>query len=130
MRMVEIGQALRAFQSSVHRWHQEEEIPYDIAIDFEIPAEDIVEVEDDELRVAVEPLPDDRDWTHEIEAAFSGTGDWFTSHLLRLLVNSDPENTERIRLGFPAHVAAWERWKYNQGEFARTTVPVDDERSG
>ena len=60
-----------------------------------------------------------RDWPHEIEAAMSGRGDWFTSHLLRLIAKADEENRQKIRLGFPEHVDAWERWQASTGEFAK-----------
>ncbi len=58
------------------------------------------------------------DWVHEIEAAMSGRGTWFTSHLLRLIAKADAQNRESIRLGFPEHVAAWDRWQASTGEFA------------
>jgi len=58
-------------------------------------------------------------WRHEMESAMSGHGTWFTSHLLRLIAKADHENMERIRLGFPASVAAYERWQSSSGEWAR-----------
>lgn len=38
-------------------------------------------------------------------------GTWFTSHLLRLCAKADKQNLERIRLGFPEVVAAYESWR-------------------
>ena len=40
----------------------------------------------------------------------NGTGDWFTIKLLALIAKADPQNRERIRLGFPQEVEAYERW--------------------
>ena len=59
-----------------------------------------------------------RDWKFEMESAIGG-GDWFTSHLLRLIRKADPLNRELIRKGFPDHVAAYERWETRVGEFAK-----------
>ena len=58
-----------------------------------------------------------RDWPQEIEAAHSGRGDWFTSHLLRLLQKADSVNREKLREVYPDHVAAHERWLLQTGEF-------------
>ncbi len=58
------------------------------------------------------------EWDMEMAAAMGSYGTWFTSHLLRLIAKADTENRERIRLGFPDHVAAYERWLTNVGEFA------------
>ena len=60
----------------------------------------------------------DREWVMELEAAMGGYGDWFTSFLLRLIAKADIENRELIRLGFPDHVAAFERWQDKSGEFS------------
>ena len=59
------------------------------------------------------------DWKFEIEQAFDNGGTWFTSQLLRLIDKADRLNREKLRMGFPAEVAAWERWMYGEGEFAR-----------
>ena len=59
----------------------------------------------------------DRKWVMEM-AAMGSHGDWFTSHLLRLIRKADPQNRELIRLGFPDHVAAYERWQASEGEFS------------
>ena len=40
MKVIEVDKALRAFQESVSVWHREKEIPYDVAIDFEIRVDD------------------------------------------------------------------------------------------
>ncbi len=61
---------------------------------------------------------DSTGWVFEIEAAMSGRGDWFTSHLLRLISKADSVNRGYLRQGFPDHVAAWERWQASTGEFA------------
>ena len=37
-------------------------------------------------------------------------GDWFTSDVFRLCAHADLSNMERIRLGFPETVAAFEAW--------------------
>ena len=50
------------------------------------------------------------EWLREIDAAFNGSGTWFTSHLLRLIAKADQGNRERLRMGFPDAVAAYERW--------------------
>ncbi len=62
-------------------------------------------------------------WPMEMRAAMGGYGDWFTSHLLRLLVQTDAENRELLRLGFPDHVAAFDRWRTGVGEFKRVDTP-------
>jgi hypothetical protein len=54
----------------------------------------------------------------EMAAAMGGYGTWFTSHLLRLIAKADPQNRELLRLEFPDHVAAFERWRTGVGEFA------------
>lgn len=56
-------------------------------------------------------------WKFEMERAMSGKGDWFTSHLLRLIAKADLVNREKIREGFPEEVAAYERWLASEGEF-------------
>ncbi len=39
-----------------------------------------------------------------------GQGWSFNAELLRLIAHADSENLERIRLGFPEVVAAYEEW--------------------
>lgn len=39
-----------------------------------------------------------------------GEGDWFSAQIIRLCHKADTGNRERLRLGFPDHVAAWEKW--------------------
>ena len=51
------------------------------------------------------------DWPFEIDMAMSGKGDWFTSHLLRLISKADVFNRQRLRRAFPEAVAAWDRWQ-------------------
>lgn len=41
----------------------------------------------------------------------AGRGDWFTAQLLRLCAKADQFNLERIRLGFPEVVEAFEQWR-------------------
>lgn len=38
-------------------------------------------------------------------------GTYFTAHLFRLCAKADGRNLERIRLGFPEVVAAFEAWR-------------------
>ena len=44
-------------------------------------------------------------------ALFDGKADWFSAVLFRLILKADGHNTERLRLGFPEHVAAVEEWR-------------------
>jgi len=53
--------------------------------------------------------PYDRSHIGEILA---GQGDWFTAKLLRLCMKADSSNLERIRLGFPEVVEAFEEWRW------------------
>jgi hypothetical protein len=46
-----------------------------------------------------------------IEKILHGHGDWFTAQLLRLIMKADSGNLERLRLGFPEEVAAYEHWR-------------------
>ncbi len=64
---------------------------------------------------------DDRNWKMEMEVAMNNSGTWFTSHLLRLIAKADIPNRESIRLGFPDHVAAYERFVTGVDEFAAST---------
>jgi hypothetical protein len=41
----------------------------------------------------------------------AGHGDWFTARVLQLCAKADDMNLERLRLGFPNEVAAYETWK-------------------
>ena len=68
---------------------------------------------------------EDRNWPKELEAAMNGSGTWFSSHLLRLIEKADSDNRELIRLGFPDHVAAFNRWHAHEGEFAHPDGPED-----
>jgi hypothetical protein len=49
------------------------------------------------------------DRTH-VGMLVAGSGNWFSAHLLRLIAKADAGNRERLRLGFPGHVAAFEAW--------------------
>lgn len=66
--------------------------------------------------------PRSTQWKFEMERAMSGKGDWFTSHLLRLIAKADLMNRERLRMGFPDHVAAYERWLASEGEFSNERI--------
>jgi hypothetical protein len=46
-----------------------------------------------------------------IGGLIAGRGDWFSARLLRLIAKADRTNLERLRLGFPEHVAAFEAWR-------------------
>ena len=43
------------------------------------------------------------------------SGDWWSADLLRLIAKSDMQHRERLRLAFPSHVAAYEKW-YADGD--------------
>lgn len=45
-----------------------------------------------------------------IDDIMAGYGDWFTAELLRLIAKADAENRNKLRLGFPEEVAAYEWW--------------------
>jgi hypothetical protein len=45
-----------------------------------------------------------------IDKIMNGHGDWFTAELLRLCQKADPENLQRIRMGFPDVVSLFESW--------------------
>lgn len=51
------------------------------------------------------------DKTH-ITEIMAGRGDWFGAQLIRLIAKADTENREKLRLGFPDYVKAWEKWFY------------------
>jgi hypothetical protein len=55
------------------------------------------------------------DWQH-LDEIMGGHGDWFTAQLLRLCAKADAMNLERIRVGFPWVVAAYEEWLSSPGE--------------
>ena len=61
---------------------------------------------------------DSKDWQFEIERAFDPVdpSSWFSGHLLRLIAKADGQNRERLRKGFPEHVAAYESWLRNDGK--------------
>ena len=63
---------------------------------------------------------DVRDWAFELDEAMSGRGDWFTSHLLRLISKADLVHRAKRGLAFPEAVAAFERWQAGSGEFERS----------
>ena len=44
------------------------------------------------------------------EDLLHGEGTWFHVWLARLIAKADSENLERLRVGFPEEVAAYERW--------------------
>ena len=45
-----------------------------------------------------------------IQLILEGHGDWFTAQLLRLIAKADNINRERLRVGFPEEVKAYESW--------------------
>lgn len=51
-----------------------------------------------------------------VESILRGDGDWFSAQLLRLIAKSDDANRERLRKGFPNHVALWEAWYFKDAE--------------
>lgn len=52
-----------------------------------------------------------------IDSIMSGEGDWFTAQLLRIIGKADDFHKDRLRLGFPAEVALWEKWYYKRPEY-------------
>ena len=46
----------------------------------------------------------------EFEMDLRGGGDNFRSQIFKLIAKADPENLERLRLGFPLEVIIWEDW--------------------
>jgi hypothetical protein len=40
--------------------------------------------------------------------------DWFTARLIRLIAKADRVNREKLRLGFPEEVAAWETYAFGK----------------
>lgn len=65
-----------------------------------------------------------RDWYMEVEEAISGRGDWFSSHLIRLIFKADGFNRELLRSPFPDHVAAYDRYMAQTDEWERADEPV------
>jgi hypothetical protein len=47
---------------------------------------------------------------HEVVDAMDGKGTNFTAQLLRLIAKADLSNREKLRLGFPEVVEAYEKW--------------------
>ncbi len=43
----------------------------------------------------------DKNWVFEIKMAMNGRGDWFTSHLLRLISKADRSNQHKLAIAFP-----------------------------
>jgi hypothetical protein len=46
----------------------------------------------------------------DLALALGGSEDSFTGKLLLLIAKADPDNRERLRMGFPRAVRAWETW--------------------
>ena len=46
---------------------------------------------------------------------FYGEGDYFTARLLRLINKADSSNREKLRLGFPEEVEAYESYMRGDG---------------
>lgn len=55
------------------------------------------------------PEPSDFD-VENIDHILGGMGDWFGAHLLRLIAKADLGNRDRLRMAFPFHVQAYERY--------------------
>lgn len=50
------------------------------------------------------------DEAHMADILAGRHGNWFSAELMRLIAKADRENRERLRLAFPDHVEAYERW--------------------
>lgn len=59
--------------------------------------------------------PSDFDVANMTEIITNDFGDWFSADLLRLIRHADSENREKLRLVYPEHVAAYEKW-VNDGD--------------
>ncbi len=59
----------------------------------------------------------------EVDAAI-GTGTWFSSHLIRLIFKADGVNRELLRGPFPDHVAAYDRYMDQTGEWESVDGPT------
>lgn len=58
-------------------------------------------------------MPDQDEPMHgigDLALALGGSEDSFTGRLLQLIAKADPQNRERLRLGYPRIVRAWELW--------------------
>jgi hypothetical protein len=55
------------------------------------------------------PEPSDFDLDNLAEI-MRGMGDWFDAMLFRLINKADNANLERLRMAYPLHVQAVERW--------------------
>jgi hypothetical protein len=47
-----------------------------------------------------------------IESIISGTGDWFTAHLLRLMAHADKDNLRRLGEAYPDVFTYFCAWRY------------------
>lgn len=56
------------------------------------------------------PEPSDYDLAH-LADILAGEGDWFDAMLFRLILKADGANTELLRMAYPFHVRAYEKWR-------------------
>lgn len=62
---------------------------------------------------------DDFDRTHVLEILDQPSAHtWFSAQLIRLIAKADDGNRERLRKGFPEHVAAFEDFYFRRGHYA------------
>lgn len=64
---------------------------------------------DDSLDLQHPPVPSDYE-RHNFGAIVDGSGKGFYCDLIRLITKADKNGRERIRMGFPHHVACYEAW--------------------
>jgi len=60
------------------------------------------------------PTPSDYDVANLSDILTGRVGDWFDAELFRLIRHADGENRELLRMVYPLHVQAYER--YMRGE--------------
>ena len=66
---------------------------------------------------------DDFDRTHVEEILNNPSAHtWFSAQLIRLIAKADDGNRERLRMGFPEHVQAFEDWYMRRGHYAPKAV--------
>lgn len=49
-----------------------------------------------------------------ISAIIGGEGDWFTAHLIRLIIKADMSNRRKLFMGFPEEVHAVNIYNFGQ----------------
>jgi hypothetical protein len=61
-----------------------------------------------------------------IDKILQGEGSWFTAHLLRLIAKADRQNRDKLRMGFPEEVAAYEKpTREERRSFGKYIPPPD-----